>query len=355
MRAAFVIGTLGQGGAERVMSNLANYLVRQNHEITIITLFRREPSYWLDPRVTVINGLDISIKLNAIRLLRQQIKKTTPDIVLSFMTHINILTIVAMWGLDIPVVVSERSDPKEHPSQYMRRFLRRILYPWPKGFVFQTKNAQEYFPSNIVKRSIVIPNPIYFDRKEKTKDQFREDVIVTVGRLTKAKNHRMLIRAFGEIHKRFPTYVLKIFGEGDLREELKEYVSLLDLDGPVRLMGSSNTIIKEIDKCKIFVLSSDYEGMPNALIEALAVGLPSISTNCLSGGPEFLLSNGRGILVPVGDEQALTEAISYLIQHPQERELMGEQAMSIFELLNPRIVFRDWEIYLLENCRRRKR
>ncbi|MEK4751963.1 glycosyltransferase family 4 protein [Priestia sp. FSL R5-0597] len=347
MKIVLIMGAFSFGGAERVMCNLANHLSENNHNVTLITLYNKEQCYPLHDNVHIVNGLNFRSKVKAISLLRKQIETLSPDVVMSFMTHINILTIISTLFKQIPIIISERNDPRIHPSGTYLRILRKILYPFADGVVFQTKEAQEFFSKSIISKSMIIPNPLTLDMKEKTEDGKRENSIVTVGRLTRQKNQALLIRSFKEVLKDFPNYKLRIYGEGNLREELLILIKQLNLEGKVILMGASDNILEEIDKCKIFVLPSDSEGMPNSLMEAMATGLPCICTDCTSGGPRYLIKDGQnGVLVPVGNQADLTKALLDLLKDEKKREIMGSNARGIFEKLDPHKVFSKWEGFL---------
>lgn len=347
MKIVLIMGAFSYGGAERVMCNLANYLSNNKHEVTLVTLFKRDECYELSNKIKVINGLDFKKKFDSIFILRKIIKEIYPDIVLSFLTHINILTIISTLKLNIPVIISERNDPSIPYNNIIKRSLRRIFYRFAKGFVFQTNEAKNYFSNSIMNKSVVIPNPLIIKKKLKTKDIEREDYIVTIGRLTEQKNQELLIRSFSSISKEFPSYKLKIYGEGHLRDRLLNLIKELKMEKSIFLMGTTEDIIDEIDKCKIFVLSSNFEGMPNSLMEAMAIGLPCISTDCNSGGPRFLIDNNvNGLLVPINNEKILSNSMRILMESDLKRETLGESAMEISKKLNPEVIYNQWEILL---------
>lgn len=346
MKFLFVIGALTRGGAERVISNLANHFVEIGDDVTIITLSKKDISYEIDSSVDIINGINGNGQLMTILKLRKIIKNTKPDIALSFLTHINIATIIATIGLNIPVVVSERNDPKKMPPEISRKILRRLIYPVADGFVFQTKKSQEYFSKGIQRKSTIIPNPIFLNsRSNDLKNKNKE--IVTVGRLVPHKNQQMIIRSFARIEKDFSDYTLHIYGDGDQREELNKLINKLNLKKKIFLHGETSLVHNKIRDSEIFILASDFEGMPNALMEAMALGLACISTDSPSGGPEFLIDNNKnGILIPVRDEDKLTEALHLLLHDKILREKISENAKEIYHSINPEEIYTEWRNYL---------
>jgi glycosyltransferase involved in cell wall biosynthesis len=182
----------------------------------------------------------------------------------------------------------------------------KYLYKKADGFVFQTEDAAKYFEGIIKCDSKIIPNPINPKFIKEPYKGEREKNIVTVGRLESQKNQKMLIEAFGKIESKYPEYSLLIYGDGSKKEELQDLIKEKGLENKVILKGKIDDVENVIDKAKMFVLSSDYEGMPNALMEAMALGLPCISTDCPCGGPRYLMENGKsGLLVPVGNSDAM--------------------------------------------------
>lgn len=184
---------------------------------------------------------------------------------------------------------------------------------------------------------------------EENNKKERENVIVSVGRLVEQKNQKVLINAFSKIAKKYPEYKLKIFGEGNLREELQKQIDDLNMKDKIYLCGVCDNIKEQLEKAKIFVLPSNYEGMPNALIEAMASGCSVISTDCPCGGPRELIENNKnGILVPVNNEQELSNKIEYLIKNEEKAKIMGENAKKVQEKLNPDNILKQWENYIIK-------
>lgn len=318
MKIMFCIGSLSKGGAERVVCNLSNSLIDEN-EVSIVTTIKCESEYTLNSKINLLSldeSTNISnfVKKNILRLkrLKQIINTEKPDVILSFLPEPSYRTLLV--AKNIPVIVSVRNDPKVEYKNFINKLVMKCLYRKASGFVFQTNEAKEYFSKKIQDRSVVIANPVddvFFE----TKKGKSKDIIVTVGRLTPQKNHKMLIEAFSEIVKKYPNYKLQIYGTGPMEDELNALISSLNLNKNVVLCGTTTEVYNVLKDKKMFVLSSDYEGMPNALMEALTVGLPCVSTDCPCGGPNELIKNNKnGILVPVNDKEKLIKAIEKLIK-----------------------------------------
>lgn len=352
MKILFYINALGFGGAERVMCNLATVFSEHHYECIIATSFPIDKEYSVGSNVKRISlfseKLSCGFFQRNIRLtseLRKHIKIEQPDIVIAFMAEPNFRAIIASLGLKNKVLISVRNDPnKEYPNAVYRFFAKR-LYGLADGVVFQTEDAKKWFSSKIQKKSRIIFNQVdeVFYNVEIVQE--RRDV-VTTGRLTAQKNHKMLIRAFAAVADKF-TDNLIICGEGELRSELESLVSELHMENRVFLPGVTKNVVGSIASAKLFVLSSDYEGMPNSLMEAMAMGIPCISTDCPCGGPRMLfgeLLTDR--LCVCGDEKSLSEKIEKMIA----QNANGEIEKRLSEQFRPEIIFHKWEEYIKGIC-----
>lgn len=355
MKIMFVLGSMGKGGAERVIANLSNNFINK-YQVTIVTTRSCESMYKLDDRINILS-LDQESKkkglifrtFKRISRLRKIIKKDNPDIIVSLLPEPTFRVMIAKAFLHKKTIISVRNDPNREYNNLIKKILVKILYTRADGFIFQTEDAKKWFSKKIQKKSTIIPNPIneafictpYKGKREKT--------IVNVGRLSDQKNQKLLIEAFAEICKKHSDYILKIYGDGVLKPELETLISELNISNNVKLMGETSDIKSEIQKAGIFVLSSNYEGMPNALIEAMAMGIPCISTDCPCGGPKFLFDNGkRGLLFPVGDKDALINKIELLINNPEQAKTLSDEGRKITDILNPATINARWEEYILK-------
>jgi glycosyltransferase involved in cell wall biosynthesis len=216
------------------------------------------------------------------------------------------------------------------------------------GYVFQTEEARSFYKGKYDKKSVIISNPLKIESLPKPYLEERKRNIVTVGRLHPQKNQMLLIQAFEEIKDKYPDYNLIIYGEGVLRKELQEYINDNKLDSRIIMPGNVLNLLSLIKDSGIFILSSDFEGMPNALIEAMALGLPCISTDCPCGGPKSLIENGEnGLLFEVGNKNQLINAIEYMINNPDKAKQMSEKAVNIRNTLNANHICEKWYNYIM--------
>jgi len=339
------------GGAERVIAQLANYFVKNGVVCSIITIDEATVEYELDTRINVDpigKKSDSKIKDRFFRYaeLRKRILQVKPDVVLSMPEDIGIYVILALIGSKIPVYVSERNNPWVMPDVRVTRLLRSVAYPFAKGIIFQTEMAKSFFPQNIQRKGIVLQNPVDIARIPKPYTGKRRKVFVAVGRLEKQKNFSMLIRAFSKFYEKEKSYKLMIYGEGRERSNLESLVKQFSLDDVIFLPGRNRDVLNEINDASAFILSSDYEGMPNALIEAMCMEMPVISTDCPSGGPRELIKNREnGMLIPVGDEEALVDALNS-ITDLAFAEKMAKKSGELRYSLTSVSIFENWKKYL---------
>lgn len=344
---ALYINTIAFGGAERVMCNLANALSDNNYEVVLITSFRRENEYVSGENVRRIvlhdRPIDGFLKRNLYLTLRlrQVMKEEKPDLLISFMAEPNYRAILASVGLHNKVIVSVRNDPsKEYPGIF-KRCLAKALFSFANGIVFQTEDAQNWFPKTVQRKSEIIFNQVDNRFYDVHFSGERHDV-VAAGRLTEQKNHKMLIRAFAAIADHVPDNLI-IYGEGKLRNELECLISELHMEKRIFLPGVTTDVAKTISSAKLFVLSSDFEGMPNALMEAMAIGIPCISTDCPCGGPRLLFGKHMADrLVPCGDVDVLSRKMETMLLSGTN----GGLERTLAEQFRPERVFSQWKCYI---------
>ena len=353
MKVYFYINTLGGGGAERVVANLASNFAKTGQQVALITSFATKDEYNILQAVRryvleEINGTnDDAFTKNIRRVvrLRKIVKRDKPDILISFMAEPNFRALTACIGLRAKNLISVRNDPDREYPNAIYRILAKTLYRLADGVVFQTKDAQKWFPPIIQARSCIILNPVEQEFFDASFDGIRRDVI-SVGRLVPQKNYAMLIRAFASIANQIEDD-LYIYGEGELREELEALVREMHMDSRIFLLGAARDVAETIKGAKLFVLSSDYEGLPNALMEAMALGLPCIATDCPCGGPRELLGEGEyGVLTPVGDVNALADTMANLLGHPQKLKQLGARALLRSNAFESDSVYACWYAYM---------
>lgn len=342
MKILFAISTMQDGGAERTVANLANYFAKQNNEVTIMVLDNNESFYNLDMKIGyrkldlyrdskgLINKV-LGYK-KTINKIRKLFKEEEPEIVLSMNYKLIPIIMMANILINIPIVCSERSNPYIYPNNLIWRYLRGILSTICDGYIFQTEKAKKYFPLITQKKSIIIQNPISSEC-ELYKDIYIGDKkqIVAVGRLNKVKGFDSLIKAFSSIADKIQDINLIIYGEGPERNNLTNLIENLKLNNRVILYGKSTNVLNEIKNSKVFILSSRNEGMPNSLMEAMALGIPCISTKCELGPEELIENNINGLLVKVDDVEGMAISMSKLINDREFANTLSNNALKIKE------------------------
>jgi len=360
---AFYISSLRKGGAERVIVNLAEHFNKEGYRTLIVTTRKAEREYEISsgirrriaepPEEALNRGRLGNFKLRFMTL-RQIWKEERPDLILSFIGKNNMMAVLTSAFLKIPVVVSVRGNPpSEYPTKGLK-FVADILFRRAAGVVLQTKDSASFFAKAVQRKSVILENPLNpaFIKPAFTGE--RRNEIVSVGILDENKNQAMLVKAFHGIAGEFPTMQLMLYGEGEKREELENLARELGIEERVHLPGQCDKVQDTIDKARIFVLTSDTEGSPNAVIEAMSLGLAVISTDCPCGGPAQLIQNREnGMLVPVRDEKALEGALREILGNPELEEKLRKNALQIQKTLEPEKILRKWQQYLEQWIRHR--
>ena len=343
-----VTGSLRRGGAERVISILSNELVKRGWTVHICTMLFSAIGYNLDPRIDIIDLSRENKNQNIdtprmIKSLRDTIKNLKPDAVVSFMLTINIVTWMATRGLRVRFIPSERNDPSTGRGK-LKHWLSCKAYASSFKTVFQTERARSFYSKKIQQNGVVIPNPVNVDQERNSNPKHK---IVSVGRLEIQKNRRLLIDAFSDVYKKHPEYTLDIYGEGSQEEELKQLIVELGLTSAVILHGNVNDVHRQIADAEMFVLSSDYEGLSNALLEAMMMGLPCITTDC-AGAAEAVEDGVDGIIIPIRDRKKMAEAMEELISDASLRNQFSKKAVEHSKRFKTDRVVDKWEELLLQ-------
>ncbi|MDE6918033.1 MAG: glycosyltransferase [Lachnospiraceae bacterium] len=355
-RIVLFISSLQKGGSERVMVNLAEYFHAQRYDVILVTQYRRENEYHVSPEIrrvcsepdeSMLQGGRIKNFIVRFSALRDIWKAYKPDVILSFLGKNNLMAVMTAAFLPSKVVVSVRGEPTMEYEGRLMRTIARLVFRFADGVVLQTERAGAFFPRSVRRRSAILPNPLnpqFLGRKICAE---RADLIVAVGRLDENKNHTMLIHAFAKIADEYPAVQLVIYGEGELRAALEALVAEKGLDGRISLPGNVEDVAAHICKARIFTLTSNTEGMPNSIMEAMALGIPVIATDCPCGGAAALIENEvNGLLVPVGDAFALADAFRRIFEDKEFERKLRENACTITERMAPERVNRAWETYL---------
>lgn len=345
----FVIHALGYGGAGKMIVYLANHFSKIGYDVVIYVEEQMGKHYEMEPGVRVYQETEFfknyyTRHFRQIFQLRRRVKEINPDLVISFQTNQNALSVLATRGRNIPVIVSERGDPYQY-HDIVAKLKTRVINK-AEGGVFQTKKAMQYYGEELQQRSVVIYNPNTvpgIERPEK-----RNNEIAFVGRFDiHQKRQDLAIEAFKIVADSVPDVKLSFYGAGKEQEIIKKQAFDLGIEDRVLFKGLVKDVPNAIKDSRLFLMTSDFEGMPNALIEAMACGLPCVSTDCSPGGASELIQSGEnGIVVPCGDAKAIAAAIVRLLNDQGEAEKMGAEAQKIVDKLNPAIIYGEWEKYV---------
>lgn len=343
----FITNELSGGGAERVMSVLANYLCDNGYDVSFLILQDAKQEYPLNIKIKKIiwSERKTGDAIGQIKFIRKYMKINPGSIFVSFFTHQNLYSIIAKCGINTKVFVSERNDPNHSINGFCKKFLRRIIYSSSlcNKIIFQTESVKSYFNSRIQNKSVVIPNPLKDNLPEPYSGE-REKTVISFGRLEPQKNYRMLVEAFGIFSKQYPAYRLKIYGKGSEEAKLRSLVEKIGVVGKVDFMGFDQNVHEKILKAGMFVLPSNYEGLSNSMLEAMAIGLPVICTECPSGGAKEYIENGiNGLLVPVGGIDYLVDMMKILAEDPLFANRIGNAASKVRYRLETNRVCEVWK------------
>ena len=343
-RVVFFIGALGSGGAERVISILTRHLAEAGILVEIVLYYDKEPFYEIHPdvRITYVERETHSKNLlKNIVWLRRYFKKHAGQVI-SFLAQYNMVALTAAFGTRIPVIVADRNDPRHIPKQAPVRMARNLLYYLADRVIVQTQHNKVYFSKVLQKKCHIIYNPVDLgDKKGIALNTPKKDRIVSVARLMKQKNQLMLLDAFAQIKTEFPDYTLTIYGEGPFREELQKKIDCLGIGEYVDMPGQVQNVFDCIADAELFVLSSNFEGMPNALIEAMCVGLPVISTR-VSGATDLIEDDKNGLLTDVGDTKKLANSMKRMLADAELRQQCAQNAIALNERLHTEKIIEQW-------------
>ena len=348
MKIAFFIGSMARGGAERVLSILANHYIEKGWEIEIVMLLKNKVEYDLADQVKVIDmsGVSNSYLKNAgkwLKRIRAYLLSENPDCVISFVARINALVLTAAVGMKTKIIVSERNDPKHDGRSVAMQVYCDLLYRRSAGVVFQTEYEQSCFSDEVQKRGVVIPNPVSVDIKAKQGGHVVR--IVTAGRLAEQKNQKMLIEAVYKISSEFPNLECYIYGEGPLEQFLKDEIDKKSLNKVVFLPGNVKNIHEKVSEASVFVMTSDYEGLSNALIEAMMIGVPCITTD-YPGARELIVDGKNGKVVPRNDADALAKAMAEILSNVALAKRYAEAAEKSARTYSAELVLNKWDSFI---------
>jgi len=344
----------GYGGAEKSIVLLANQLVKRGHKVTLVTVTVNNNKYKIDENVSIYFVPDegknkLAVVCHRFSELRKYFKNHSCDLAISFWFQIGLFAMIISKFEGFKVIYSERGDPGDVEYSGLTGIIRTMLLPGFDGFVFQTKGARDFFSNRIKNKSCVIHNAIMIDENVVDCSIKKEKYIVGMGRLHRQKNFRLLIDAFSLVQKEFADYKLIIYGDGELRNSLQKLIDSYSLTDRIILAGNTNEPYKKMQEAMLFVLSSDFEGMPNVLMEAMALGLPVISTDCSPGGAAELIENNvNGLLVPCNNVELLAAAIRKLISDYSVAIEYGVKAKEIVKTHSLNVIYDRWDEFIKE-------
>lgn len=354
MKLLLVIYSLSCGGAERVASVLANAWAERGYTLTVATLDDSVPFYPLVPSVRLYplnvtsesgGGTTSPVAGNFRRMaaLRRCIRQVNPDLVVSFMTHTNVIAILAARDCGVRVVVCEHTDPRHQKMNLSWSALRIAAYPLADAVTFLTSNVMQRWELWLAGKAQLMPNPVSVDAASRPAKLNYARNLIAAGRLIDLKGFDMLIEAFGTIAARHEDWGLTILGEGNMRSQLERQIQEVGLAGRVQLPGRVSNPHAWFAQADLFVLSSRYEGLPCALCEAMANGTPAVSFNCESGPADVIRDGVDGVLVPPGNVRALADALDHLMTDKQTRERLRSRAVEVQQRFGLQQVLEQWD------------
>jgi glycosyltransferase involved in cell wall biosynthesis len=357
-RLTLVIHAIAPGGAEKVLSIMANHWARAGREVTVVTFDdgTDPPFYALDSAVRHVplgiaaasRGLFDALRRGRRRVarLREAIRASRPHVVISLLDQVNVTTLLATRGLGVPVVVCEHTDPNQYHIGAVWTLLRRLTYRWADAVVVLNRHARDYFPDSLRDRIRIIPNPVQVQPGAAPPNARRR--VYAMGRFTAEKRFDLLVRAFARLRDSHADWDLVIFGDGPLRGEIASLAESLGLGARVTLPGvvaEPHPLLRSGD---LYVSASRIEGFPCALTEAMACGLPVISTYYHSGVEDIITDGENGVIVPPDDEAALAGAMRNLMDDAGRRHRLGARARDIVQRYGTDAVMALWDSTLTD-------
>ncbi|MFM8454836.1 MAG: glycosyltransferase family 4 protein [Gammaproteobacteria bacterium] len=364
MKIHLVIWSLGVGGAERAITELANHLSeRQEVSLVLLSPKKQEIFYELNQNINIIQNTQkkrglvplfflLGLVFSRLMFLRSLFRKSKPDLLISFIDLTNVFVLISRLGLQFPVIISERIDPHYHRVSFLTSFLRKILYRFANALVVQSSNAQAFFSKEVQEICKIIPNAAKnFEMKKREYSSCEK--ILTVGRLNGQKDQKSLILAFSKLASKYEKISLTIYGEGVERANLEALIKDLDLKNRVHLPGVVKGMEEVLLAGDLFVFPSVYEGFPNALCEAMALGLPVIASSC-SGNVDVIRDGVDGRLFKVGDVEGMAALMEEFINSEALRVQYGNKAKEVVDRFSSERIYKEWDDLILELASKKK-
>ena len=362
-RILFITDTFGYGGAEKQLAFVADGLLNRGHVVGICNLNaikRNEGQREIDERVIMYSAAinyrnAIQTNYDYVVFVRKCAKEFNPDVIVGFKQLAGFCASIVGKLLRVPSIFSERADPfRAYANINLTSRLKLWFINRASGGVFQTEQAASFYSKHIQNNSAVIPNPVFLKGKVQAKDYSAlPKTVVSLGRIAnEQKRLDITLDAFEMFREYHPDYQLKIYGNGGDEALVRKWIKDKGLDDCVKMMGVSNNPINDLSREGIFLITSDYEGISNSLLEAMACGLPVVSTDHTPGGAKLLIEDGNnGLLVPMGDVDAVCRALRLYAEDHSLAEHCGRNAQKVVEKLSPESILYKWESFLLNNCK----
>lgn len=343
----FVNSSLSDGGSERVMCLIANEFSKRKYQVDMVLLREGKDTYYVNDDIKIIrfkykHNNKIYKLLKRLKTLHD-LMKNDYDYVISFMSDINICTLISNIGINKRIIVSERADPSQKTRSWIQRKMEKILYRFAYKVVLQTEDVKKNYSNKIQKIAVVIPNPINPNLPKRNSKMINKNM-VAVGRLTEQKNFRLLIDAFYLFNKVNDNYNLVIYGEGGQRDLLEKQIKELKLDNKVYLPGYIKSINMKMVNSYLYISTSKFEGISNSMLEALAMGIPSICTDCPVGGARLAIKNKvNGILIPIDDKESIVNSLIELTSNHDLYDKISKEAVKINDTFSVKKIGDIWE------------
>lgn len=352
MKIAFYISSLSGGGAEKVLTILANRLADEGNDVHVISLEKRKQFYVLNKNVSLHKIVNkdkkkISEVTDDFKFIHKCTKEIKADISISFLSRCNIILLLTNLFNKERIIVCDRNNPlMEHSLKIFK--LSNLLYRRANMIIVQTEKIKSFYNKRLQKKIKVQENPLDCEslyNQIRGKNIEKENTVISIGRLEKQKDFITLIKAYSRIMDKFPAWKLKIFGVGEMKEQLQLYIERVGAKNKILLCGHTHVPFYELKKSKIFVLSTHYEGFPNVLCEAMEAGLICISSNCISGPSELIENGENGWLFEIGDNKTL-ESLLYNSMKDETMSQIGAKAQQTTKRLHLDTNIDEWKVII---------
>lgn len=350
----FIIPSLDIGGAQKIGLFVANLAAQKGLDIVVLSLKDGNNNISVSKNINLIcakkewkKGFTNKIfeRVRVALFVKKVINFQKPDGIIVFGTMTEVM--IALYNSKIPMLSTERGFPNQYPGYI--KFLLKRQFKKSQLIGFQTKMARDLYPMIDDKKAFIIPNPIFFNSK--TSSTSSEDLlldVVSIGRLVKEKGYRNLILSFVKIHEEFPDKKLYIYGDGPEKNDLEKLISENSAEEYIFLPGKTNDVSSILKRCKLFVLSSKFEGIPNTLLEAMSNGIPVVATDCYPGGARFLTKDGTvgGVLVERESVNSLYDGMKYILEDEERANLLGNLGQYVNDEFSVKSISEKWNFVI---------